>query len=208
MAASSAGPRPSWDFTDSESESDGGYARWCDDSDNEEEGRAWAGFESPEAAGDKLAEELLSLLEKGEAKGTLSAKAVCVLSYYATQAGAQGFVTKLAFRPDAPSGHYQRHLDDVLGYKLEAKSVYEVFAPGHDKYGMERCVHTLHTLPLHEELAKEVAENPGLGTELAQLVRTQHWAQDYYQHPVVVANPTESVYPLALYLDGGWVQQN
>ena len=60
----------------------------------------------------------------------------------------------------------------------------------------------MHVLPFHEQLAEEVAETPGLDERMAELTRAQEWSDDYYDHPVVVANPGQTVYPLALYLDG------
>ena len=62
-------------------------------------------------AGIDLADCLVFLKNKGK----LSARDVCVLAYYAQHAGVTGPAVQYAFRPDAPSGHFQRHLDSVLG---------------------------------------------------------------------------------------------
>ena len=202
LAATMAAARASWDFTDSEDEGGAGPPRWDDDVDEEAEQGELSEEQRQQAAGDTLAAELLALLERGEAKGVLSARAVCTLAHYATEAGAKGFVTKLAFNPGASSGHFQRHLDSVLSFGDEAKLLYQLQVPGHNRHSMGRVVHTLHALPLHEELAREVAESPGLEEQLATSVRDNHWPPIYYEHPVVRENPGDVVYPLALYLDG------
>jgi hypothetical protein len=46
---------------------------------------------------------------------TLSAKDFCVGMFWAAKAGIPE-ATDLGFRPDAPSGHYQRHLNTVLPF--------------------------------------------------------------------------------------------
>ena len=181
-------------------------ADWDVSSDEDVEGPGWRDLgeatnpadASPEEAGDRLGAKLLRLLNTGG----LSAKSVCTLSFYAKQAGAVGFVRVLAHNPNAKSGHFQRHLDGVLSFDDERKQLYELKCPGHDKYDMERVTHTIHVLPFHEQLADEVAATPGLDKRCAELTRAQEWSDDYYDHPVVVANPGQIVYPLALYLDG------
>ena len=193
--------RASWDFTDSEDEGVGAPA-WGDSSDEEGERRPLSEAEKQERAGDKLANELLALLERGEARGGLSARSVCTLAYHAKEAGARGFVEQLAFRPNAPSGHFQRHLDVVLSFDEETKLLYELDVPGHDRCGMERVLHKMHTLPLHEELAREVADSPGLAEQFAASVRDNAWPPAYYEHPIVRESPGDVVYPLALYMDG------
>ena len=59
--------------------------------------------------------EFVDLLLDLKVKGKLSAKDVCTLCWHAKHAGAQGPAQDLAFRPDAPTGHFQRHLDTCTG---------------------------------------------------------------------------------------------
>ena len=47
-------------------------------------------------------------------KGSMTAKEICTIAWWATAAGATGFVTTLSFRPDAPTGHFARHLRTVF----------------------------------------------------------------------------------------------
>ena len=106
-----------WEKCDHPWEDDGDdddLRHFDDSSSDEDEGIDWNKV-SPEEAGDELAEQLLAMLNRGQ----LSARGVCTLSFLATKAGAQGPVQKLAFSPAAASGHFQRHLDSVLGYQSE-----------------------------------------------------------------------------------------
>ena len=41
---------------------------------------------------------------------------ISVLCWYASKAGMSDDVRRIGFRPDAPSGHYRRHLDSVLDF--------------------------------------------------------------------------------------------
>ena len=135
-------------------------------------------------------------------RGSLSAKAVCTLAFFATKAGAQGFVKRLSFNPDAASGHFQRHIDSVLLFSEDKKKLYELTCPGHTRYDKDRVTHTIHTVPLHEALANEVADHPEMASTLKAMTENREWSVDAYSHPVVRANPGDDVYPLSLYLDG------
>lgn len=185
-------PHP-WD-RDSDSEND--HHGW-DQSDNEDDSINWDSL-SPEEAGDELASRLLTL----QNRGALSAKAVCSLAFFAKRAGAVGFVSKLSHNPEAASGHFQRHLDSVLFFTDEKKKLYDLPCPGHTRYDKERVTHIISTIPFQEELANELAENPELGPTLDKMVQNNELPADYYQHPVVRANPGERVYPVSMYLDG------
>ena len=68
------------------------------------------------------------------AVGSLDAKNLCTLMYYASMAGACG-VDDLGFRPDAPTGHYSRHLKLVLGICDEDHDLYELDVPLFSKWG-------------------------------------------------------------------------
>ena len=66
--------------------------------------------DSAEYGGKMLFDLLVGLL----INGALSAHRVCLIAWWASQAGAVG-VQDLRFRPGAPTGHYQRKLDRALG---------------------------------------------------------------------------------------------
>ena len=64
---------------------------------------------SPEEAGVELVELLTELYFNGK----LTAKHLCTLAWWAHKSGIAS-AKSLAFRPDAQSGHFRRHLDSVL----------------------------------------------------------------------------------------------
>eukprot|EP00969_Alexandrium_andersonii_P232848 10280441-Alexandrium_andersonii.AAC.1 len=70
--------------------------------------------------------------------GKLSARDVCVLCWHASQAGIQGPAQELKFRPDAPTGHYQRHIDVVTQATSSVEGVYTLTVPAHDKHSLTR----------------------------------------------------------------------
>ena len=45
----------------------------------------------------------------------LSPLSACVLSWWASKAGAAGMAERLASRPNAPTGHFQSHIEAVVG---------------------------------------------------------------------------------------------
>ena len=189
-----------WDVTSEEEEEESDKFGDCFeevDWDAEDENLIDWDAAGPQASGDELAQQLLSLLNRG----MLSAKHVCILSFFASKAGAQGFVCNLAKKPDSPSGHFQRHLDKELGWKDEVKDLYCLEAPGHNRYDKDRVVHKLDSIPVHELIAEEVSENPSLIDKLTNLVTKREWTIDYYENPIVTGHPDEPVFPLGLYAD-------
>lgn len=152
------------------------------------------------AAGHELAELLIQL----NVEGKLSAKDTCLLSHWAFKAGAQGPVRDLAYRSGgtarARSGHYQRHLDRVVGLRGNSGDFYHVQVPGHTKHSRSRVAHVVKVFPPHERLHKEVSESP----EILAQARDMVWPTSFEEHKVVRAAPAGGppVIPLAFYLDG------
>ena len=89
-------------------------------------------------------------------RGRLSARDVCVLSWFASQAGRKGPAESFAPRPDAPSGHYPGHLDTILPPSETMKNEYTLHVPSYDKYSLGRVVLETPALPLHEVLHEEL----------------------------------------------------
>ena len=136
-------------------------------------------------------------------KGHLKAKSVCVLSWWASRAGAHGRPDELAFKPTAQSGKFQQHLDRVMGTnpREEGKFRYRIDMPQHSHhYGMRESIPT-PVNPPHEEVHKEVSADPAILTRLGDHVAGTEWADNYWRHPVV-RRSARPVLPLALYLDG------
>ena len=146
--------------------------------------------------------EFVDLLLDLKVKGKLSAKDVCTLCWHAKHAGAQGPAQDLAFRPDAPTGHFQRHLDTCTGVGRDVAGAYTLTVPGHDKYSLSRVDMTIPCLPLHETLAQEVQQDTSLAKACRSQLDGHEWSANYMDHPLVKASGDEAVHPLGLYVDG------
>lgn len=144
-------------------------------------------------AGRELAEVLLAL----HLEGALSAKHTCIISHWASKAGAVGPVNDFAFRPNAPSGHFQRHLDKVAGLRGNSGAFYELAVPGHTKHSDARAVNSVSVRLPHECLHQEHTLNP----DLTEGFDASEWPSSYNDHTAVKDKPGPVV-PLALYLDG------
>ena len=80
-----------------------------------------------EAAASSL--ELADYLYSLRVNGSLSARDVCVIAWFGQKAGLKGAATDFAFRPDAPSGHYQRHLDAIVGHGATVEGACQIEVP-------------------------------------------------------------------------------
>ena len=193
MAAASSGytwERRSYAF-DQTSNSDPATGVWDDASEDEPEDSDVSGVE----AGECFVQFLLQL----HFAGKLSAKSVCVACWFAHKAGAVAPVGQYAFRPNAPSGHYQRHLDLVTGVRVKEEVAwrYTVDIPQHAKYDLSRSSHECIINVPHEVLNEEILGNAGILEKVAATT----WPRAYYQNPVFQRRHGPVV-PLALYLDG------
>ena len=153
-----------------------------------------------EATGDEAGALLCQFLLDMHLSGNLSAKSLCVICWFASRAGASGAdVASDAYRQNAQSGHFQRHLDTCLGINMrhELSWRYRVHLPSSHKHDLSRTSHeTLVTCP-HEAMATEVSKDPSI----LERVSTTHWPHLYWQNPIV-RDSAEPVIPMALYLDG------
>ena len=154
---------------------------------------------SPEQAGDELALLLMELKNSH----TLSARSACVIAFWATRAGAQGMVTKLAFRPTAPSGHFSRHWDAAASTKLDSVPFYFLPTPLNSRCDASRVVENMASLPAHELLVKE-CEGTDMQARLAAATARNELPPTYWNHPVVLAarGGDDPVLPICCYMDG------
>ena len=181
--------RPAFDLPDVES---------CPPADASE------GSQAPGLQTDDAEEAFGDYLLDMRIRGKISSKDVCLLSWFAMKAGLNsegGAVSRLAFRPGAPSGHYQRHLDSVTEMTSKLEDAYLADVPGFDAAHGGRCKLHMPFLPLHESLQAELEADPSIPTKF-ESVRSSDWAQTYHEHRLVLENPDDIVYPVALYLDG------
>ena len=124
---------------------------------------------------------------------------MCVGCWYDAKAGLGGGAGAFAFRPDAPTGHYQRHLDLCTGISMNDQLTWRhrVDVPEHAQYDEPRAPHLVLVSAPREVLNDEVVEDPSI---LNRASGTQ-WPPSYYAKPTVRAS-AQVVAPLALYLDG------
>jgi hypothetical protein len=170
-----------------------------DDSGDESDDSAEQNFK-PHEAGLEFADFLLDLKVKGK---RLSARDVCVLCHYAKAAGIQGPACDMAFRPNAPTGHYQRHLDSSTELNAKLDGVYNLMVPSYDKYELSRAELEVPSLPMHECLNAEVENDVSVAESFKASLRGKEWTDVYFNHPVVKSSKNdELVYPLAIYTDG------
>lgn len=150
---------------------------------------------SGDAAGETLVEFLLSLHYAGK----LSARTLCVICWFAAKSGAQGPVEKFGFRPEAPTGHFQRHLDSCTGAnpKQQQRWRYSIAIPGHSKYDVSRTAQDIYVNVPHEVLNEEILEDPSI----LQKTRETQWPPAYYANPIVQGRGAGVVVPFALYVD-------
>jgi hypothetical protein len=144
----------------------------------------------------KAGMELAELLVQLRCEGRLTSKDACLISHWASEAGAQGPVKELALGPGRPSGHYQRHLDKKAALRGQAEDFYEVAVPGHTKHSEKRTVHKVRVVPPHESLQRECMEDP----DMAPRVKDIEWPPSVVQHKVFRESAGAAV-PLALYVD-------
>lgn len=171
--------------------------------DDEVSGDEGKRFAEGSAAGDILAEFLLTLLLEGK----MSAKTMCTICFWAKQSGAKGKASEFAYRPDLPpeqSGHYFRHVDTVNGVRMKdlAGSMYHMATPGLAKYDLSRTSHDMPVSLPHEVIADEINNTPGMLEEAQARADAREWPPQYYTNPVVRKAGLEVVLPLALYMDG------
>ena len=154
----------------------------------------------PELTSDEAGLEFVQMLLDLLFAGKVAAKHLCVLCFWASKAGVKA-AGPYAFRPDAPSGHFQRHLDLVLGAKVA--DTYEIALPGHHKFDVSRTVHDNVVLAPHELLHSEVLS---AGAEKIQTSITEkQWPPIYWEHDLVQTaqdNKEDLPIPLSVYVDG------
>ena len=109
----------------------------------------------------------------------------------------------MAFRPTAPSGHFQRHIDTIVNPGEVLGNTYTILVPGYDKYEMGRTVLKIPVLPPHEVLQEEIECDPNLEEALRSSVKRKEWPPVYTEHPVVLGGDGDTpIWPIVLYIDG------
>ena len=151
---------------------------------------------SAEEAGELLAQYLLN----NHKSGRLTAKDVCVISHWATLAGACG-VQGMAKGPETQSGNFKRHLEKYLN-PSDTFQTYSLEVPSQCKASEERQPVTLQVLPPHEVFAEACAQEkwPEL---LETATKKNKLPPNYGQHPIVRSEEQGvPIVPCVLFLDG------
>lgn len=118
--------------------------------------------------------------------GILSAKAACILSYWAKRGGLVSPGDALAVSPKRTGGAFSTHFDRVLGLDATLRqNWYMVDIPGHCKHDFSRTIKQVAVRPAHESLAEEVAGAPVL-----------------LQHPLTLELGPHGLVPIGIYIDG------
>ena len=183
---------------DSDCESEGSGESWGgggeggeerrEDSEQWEESERWEGSDleeddfdeagDVEEAGGMLVKVLLSLLFAG----SISAKMVCVICWWAWRAGCRSQkVIKMAHKPTAPSGHYQRRIDRVLGVSTK-KAAYRIDLPLYIRGGISRRQVSTPVELGYERLLTEIEGLPNFERDLKRTVAEGALPPSYYTH--------------------------
>ena len=194
MAASSSGGQYSWEtrFGDRMFRPPTGGESDDDDDDSEGDDRDV----TPDEAGALLVDFLLEALYVGK----MNARQVTTICHWAKLAGCQGPVGKYSLTPNSPSGHPMRKIDKATGISLKdlKAGAYKIKVPQHAKRDISRSIHNMMCQLPHEELHKELQDNPSAAMGHPE----PEWTESFRSHPVVLANPGKTVIPFAFYLDG------
>lgn len=147
--------------------------------------------------------ELFQMLVELKLRGYLSARQSCLIAHWATLAGAEGDVRKLAFAPNRQSGKYSAHFDAVTRGDESPEDFYSLRLSKRSRVDANRWVTELPVRPPHEALQEELFKDDRPLEELNSALRADELPEAYKTHPVVLsAPPGSAVHPLCLYLDG------
>ena len=171
---------------------------WEDVGDEEGLGEFNYDHVNPADAGKELADYLIFL----KTSHKLSAVSCSILAYWASKAGACGFVNELAMAPGKESHRYSRHLDAKLGL-MDKSKYYPLSLPLNARMSASRVVENVWSQPLQDAFQKMIDAMDDVRTTLADGVAAGFVPPSYHTHPVVAnAGINEIVLPLMLYVDG------
>ena len=123
-------------------------------------------YEPPEDPVSVAEQEFLDTLLHEYFAGTLSARAVCEVCYWAGKGGMGPRVQAYGKAPGSNSGHYQRHLDVQLGFKVGFSQQYSVPVVGQRRGGTGRTEFEMPVRNPHESLERELVEDTSIPAKL------------------------------------------
>ena len=151
---------------------------------------------------DDAANILTDMLVELKFSGSLSAKDVCVLMFYARICGLECPAVDFAYKPESLRAHFNRHFNIVLGFGQALEQSYTLRVPGYNHMQGKPCTMEVPCFPAHELLDNELIGSPELEEQLSHGVANNEWTEQYKTHPVVRGSRNgEHVWPCALYCD-------
>jgi hypothetical protein len=165
-----------------------------------DEGGFWGEFSDSDSdpgttPGQELVDKLLSL----HLCNKISASDCCTSMWWAKESGVQEALP-YALPPTSSSGHCSRKLRNAMGHN-DSDSLYKFNVAGHSKHDLSRSLREYSCMPLHEQVALDVAEDVGCRTKLSELYRQRAFPPVYWDHPVVKKCDGTPVLPIAIYID-------
>lgn len=155
-----------------------------------------AGPSVAETPGDQFVDYLVGLFLARD----LSAKSFCTIMHLACEAGVSE-AKRYAYKPDAPSGHFNRHLLKTMPALSQIGSLYQFQIPSFHRDALARGEHTLFTLPAHEALDEALRKDTSSGDRLQSAIAEGRLPPAYFSHPVVRGSQTP-VHPVSIFVDG------
>ena len=160
--------------------------------------------------GDEAAEMLVSLLFAMLHGGIrMSAKHLCIICFWASRAGIGGPCKTYSFRPNAPSGHYQRHIDAKDGSRDKHKETHTLQIPLHEKWSASRVVADVPVLVPHSEIIKDIEASMGFRESLRHKLRNNSLPKSFSEHEVCTGHARGDRHdqatlnvPVGMYIDG------
>ena len=152
---------------------------------------------SRRAAAELLCEQILDLKQNGK----ISAKAACVLAFFATKAGVKDSpeLCKVAKPPGLQTGKYSRQFDTVFSHP-DTEGFEYVKTPASSRVELGRIIMDTPVAPPHEALVIEWRLRKA---HLREKLAVAKLPRKYHSHPVVTGAPDGAfVWPIALYMDG------
>ena len=150
-------------------------------------------------------QQFLEYLLWNNQRGHMTAKQICTVAFWASQAGATG-MDVLAVNPESSGGNFQKKVDQFVGNTQGSPkgSTYVVQVPAMIHSTGSREVWDLHTMPPHEVLGSaSEGEITSMTQQLRKTLANEEMPSVYTDHPIVKsALPEELVMPLALFMDG------
>ena len=129
----------------------------------------------------------------------ISAGHLRVICYWAFKAGVTE-AKDLSHPPGRNSGHYQRHLDTILGFKAARQFSYTLTLAGQQKGQPARSQLSIPTVPPHEAAEACLADDPTVMFRLEEAIRDKELPPSYFSNPVV-QNSDTLVMPWGFYMD-------